>query len=89
MTPKPFKPSNLQLKVMKIFPREWGYYLTFRAMAKKARITPREARLAARALKRAGMTEHGSFWYEDSGELGGSGYSLTPAGLRWLKEQGL
>jgi hypothetical protein len=54
---------------------------TFKSLATHLGITERQAKTACRRLKRRGYAEHSPYWDMDDGLLGGSGYTLTVAGI--------
>jgi DNA-binding CsgD family transcriptional regulator len=54
---------------------------TFESLSCALSITVRQAKTACRRLKRRGYAEHSPYWNEYSGLLGGSGYTLTVAGI--------
>jgi hypothetical protein len=54
---------------------------TFESLSCALSITVRQAKTACRRLKRRGLAEHSPYWNEYDGLLGGSGYTLTVAGI--------
>jgi DNA-binding CsgD family transcriptional regulator len=54
---------------------------TFKSLSNALGITERQAKTACRRLKRRGLTEHSPYWSFDDNRLGGSGYTLTVAGI--------
>jgi hypothetical protein len=54
---------------------------TFQSLSTHLGITERQAKTACRRLKRRGYAEHSPYWNLDDGLLGGSGYTISVAGI--------
>ena len=54
---------------------------TFKSLSSTLGITERQAKTACRRLKRRGYAEHSPYWSYDNGLLGGSGYTISVAGI--------
>lgn len=58
---------------------------TFRSLSSALDITERQAKTACRRLKRRGLAEQSPYWSYDSSLLGGSGYTITVAGIQEVR----
>lgn len=63
----------------------WEGYLSFRAIAKRSGIPVTSVRRTVRRLAKKGLAEYGSGLFTEDGEVAGSGYCITPAGLALLQ----
>lgn len=80
--PAPPRVGRIEAKVLAALASVAGDFgvLSFRSIARRAKIKRTEIRRACRSLKRKGLAEfHRGCWTED-GEPAGSGYSATRAG---------
>lgn len=64
---------------------DYGYY-GFNGIKQHVKLDRRVIRLACRSLKRKGLTEFKAGLWNDEGEVAGSGYSATKAGVDFLKQ---
>jgi DNA-binding IclR family transcriptional regulator len=56
--------------------------LGFKAIARRSGLDPAHVRRSVRALARKGLAEYAKGLWTDDGELAGSGYRCTAAGLK-------
>lgn len=58
-----------------------GCFYGFKTIMRRTKLTRAVVRRACRSLKRKGLSEYGRGLWNDDGEVAGSGYAATKAGV--------